>query len=124
MRYKNIPLSTLQGRLRWVIDQSGMTQKEFAKTLGVSENYIYLLSSGRNKTISEHLAKLIETLFHCPSGWIIYGDSKTEQAEQTEQITLRMETIQKLKEMDVHTLRSVAAYIRTLDEVKKEDKRK
>ena len=116
MRYKNVPLTTMQGRLRWVIDQSGMTQKEFAKSLGVSENYIYLLSSGRNTTISEHLAKLIETLYHCPSGWLIHGDKKTEQAEQT---TLRMETVQKLKEMDIHALRSVAAYIRSLDEVNK-----
>jgi transcriptional regulator with XRE-family HTH domain len=118
MKDKALSLSTLQGRLRWVIAENGLKQKEFAKALGVSENYVSLLMSGRNQNISEPLAKLIEKTYDYPPGWIINGDNRAEPSPQQ---ILRVNTIQKLIKMDIHSLRSVAAFIQTLDDVKKED---
>ena len=46
---------TLADRLNKIIDEQGLTKRAFAKTLGVSENYIYQLTGSQEKltTISE-----------------------------------------------------------------------
>ena len=56
---------TLADRLNKIIDEQGLTKRAFAKTLGVSENYIYQLTGSQEKltTISETLAKLIALEF-------------------------------------------------------------
>ena len=67
---------TLADRLNRIIDEQGLTKRAFAKTLGVSENYIYQLTGSQEKltTISETLAKLIAFEFGYDKDWIIYGD--------------------------------------------------
>ena len=67
---------TLADRLNRIIDEQGLTKRAFAKTLGVSENYIYQLTGSQEKltTISETLAKLIALEFGYDKDWIINGD--------------------------------------------------
>ena len=67
---------TLANRLNKIIDEQGLTKRAFAKTLGVSENYIYQLTGSKEKltTISETLAKLIALEFGYDKDWIICGD--------------------------------------------------
>ena len=67
---------TLADRLNKIIDEQGLTKRAFAKTLGVSENYIYQLTGSKEKlsTISETLAKLIALEFGYDKDWIINGD--------------------------------------------------
>ena len=67
---------TLADRLNKIIGEQGLTKRAFAKTLGVSENYIYQLTGSQEKltTISETLAKLIALEFGYDKDWIIYGD--------------------------------------------------
>ena len=52
---------TLADRLNKIIDEQGRTKRAFAKTLGVSENYIYQLTGSQEKltTISETLANAL-----------------------------------------------------------------
>ena len=40
---------TLADRLDKIIDEQGLTKRAFAKTLGVSENYIYQLTGSQEK---------------------------------------------------------------------------
>ena len=67
---------TLANRLNKIIAEQNISKREFAKTLGVSENYIYQLTGSQEKltTISETLAKLISLEFGYDKDWIIYGD--------------------------------------------------
>ena len=67
---------TLADRLNKIIDEQGLTKRAFAKTLGVSENYIYQLTGSQEKltTISETLAKLIALEYGYDKDWIIYSD--------------------------------------------------
>ena len=67
---------TLADRLNKIIDEQGLTKRAFAKTLGVSENYIYQLTGSKEKltTISETLAKLIALEYGYDKDWIINGD--------------------------------------------------
>jgi len=66
-------------RIQQIIDDKGLLKKDFAISVGVSPNYIYQVTSGWRSSISEPLAKLIETLYGYPSGWVLYGDKRDEK---------------------------------------------
>ena len=67
---------TLSDRLNKIIDEQGLTKRDFAKRLGVSENYIYQLTGKKEKltTISEMFANLISLEFGYDKDWIMNGD--------------------------------------------------
>ncbi len=67
---------TLADRLNKIIDEQCITKREFAKRVGVSENYIYQLTGNKEKldTISETLAKLIALEFGYDKDWILNGE--------------------------------------------------
>ena len=67
---------TLSDRLNKIIDEQGLSKRNFAKRLGVSENYIYQLTGNKEKltTISEMFAKLIALEFGYDEEWILNGD--------------------------------------------------
>ena len=71
---------TLAERLNKIISEQNISKSEFAKRLGVSENYIYVLTgnsrpgTNQNKTISPSLAKLIAIEFGYDADWILNGD--------------------------------------------------
>ncbi len=66
----------LSERLAIIIVGSGMKQKEFAASIGVTENYISLLLNNKKGCISNSLAKLIEEMYGFSADWILYGEGK------------------------------------------------
>jgi len=66
---------TLSERLNKIINEQNISKREFAKRVGVSENYIYQLTSPNAKldVISETLAKLIALEFGYDKDWIVNG---------------------------------------------------
>ena len=70
---------TLADRLNQIIEEQKLSKREFAKRIGVSENYLYILTgnsrrrSDKNKTISPSLAKLIALEFGYDADWIMNG---------------------------------------------------
>ena len=70
---------TLADRLNQIIEEQKLSKREFAKRIGVSENYLYILTSNnrrgsdKNKTISPSLAKLIALEFGYNADWIMNG---------------------------------------------------
>ena len=73
---------SLSDRLNQIIKEKAITKREFANRVGISENYLYILTSNsrpgtnRNKTISPMLAKLIGMEFGYDPEWILHGDTK------------------------------------------------
>lgn len=73
---------TLEERLNQIIKEAGISKAEFARRLGVTVNYIYILTgssrpdSNLNKTISPMLAKLIALEFGYDEKWILTGEKK------------------------------------------------
>lgn len=71
---------TLAERLNKIISEQNISKSEFAKRIGVSENYIYVLTgnsrqgTNQNKNISPSLAKLIAIEFGYDANWILNGD--------------------------------------------------
>ena len=73
---------SLSDRLNQIIKEKNITKREFANRLGISENYLYILTSNsrpgknQNKTVSPMLAKLISMEFGYDSEWILNGEQK------------------------------------------------
>jgi predicted transcriptional regulator len=59
--------------IQQIVDEAGITKKEFAHSVGVHPNHIYQLMSGDRTVISESLAKLIEMVYDYPPGWMPRG---------------------------------------------------
>ena len=70
---------SLCDRLNQIIQEQNISKREFAKRLGISENYLYILTSNsrpgtnKNKTISHALAKLIAIEYGYDEEWILNG---------------------------------------------------
>ena len=71
---------TLADRLNRIIEEQGVSKRDFAAKLGISENYVYLLTGNAKKRpdhITPSLAKLIALEFGYDAEWIRNG----QQAE-------------------------------------------
>ena len=66
---------TLADRLNKIIAEQNISKREFAKRIGVSENYVYTLTGESKKitTISPSLAKVIAMEFGYDAEWILRG---------------------------------------------------
>ena len=70
---------TLTQRLKKILSEQGMTKTGFADSIGVTQNYICILTSevfsaARGSNISPSLAKLIGLKYGYDPDWILYGD--------------------------------------------------
>ena len=66
---------TLADRLNKIIEEQNISKQDFAARVGISRNYLYILTgnSGKNKKISLALAKLIAIEFGYDEEWIMKG---------------------------------------------------
>lgn len=70
---------TLAERLNRIIREQNLTKAEFARKVGISENYIYILTGSRGNdpdkpmVISASLAKLIALEFGYDEEWVMRG---------------------------------------------------
>lgn len=71
---------TLSDRLNKIIDEQNISKIEFARRIGITKNYIYILTGNsrkdtdQNKVISPMLAKIISMEFGYDENWILNGD--------------------------------------------------
>ena len=71
---------TLSDRLNKIIDEQNISKVDFARRIGVTKNYIYILTGNsrkdtdQNKVISPMLAKVISMEFEYDENWILNGD--------------------------------------------------
>jgi len=66
----------LADRLNKIITEQNISKREFARRVGVSENYVYTLTGESKKitTVSSMLAKVIAMEFGYDADWILNGD--------------------------------------------------
>lgn len=103
--------SGLAGRIRQIIRESGVKQVEFPQSLGISANYVYLLTSGRKTAISETLARLIERVYGYPADWVLQGEEGGGRPVHG----LQAEVLQRVERMSEPELRAVADFIRSME---------
>ena len=71
---------TLSDRLNKIIEEQNISKVDFARRVGITKNYLYVLTGNsrkgtdKNKTISPMLAKIISMEFGYDENWILNGD--------------------------------------------------
>lgn len=101
--------TTLAERLARIVRESGKTKVAFAKSVGVTRNYLHTLLSGKSANCSRTLAILIEREYGCPAGWLLAGDAASDRP--------MMDIAEKMRGLDGDALRKVSEFI---DELKGE----
>ena len=79
--------STLAKRIKFIIKKQGITQTQFAESLGVSQNYVSQLVIGKKQNLSLSLAKLIESLYGYPTEWILEGKNNENEDYTRQKLT-------------------------------------
>ena len=102
-------MSCLADRLKWILRESGVRQVDFARSLGISANYVYLLTSGRKRAISEPLARLIEQVYGYPAQWVLTGECPG--ADEAAARELRADLLNRIEQMDVQNLQATMEFI-------------
>lgn len=68
---------TLAEKLNQIIQQQGVSKAEFARRVGITANYLYILTgeshseTQRNRKLSPSLAKLIALEFGYDENWLM-----------------------------------------------------
>lgn len=108
---------TLGERLRIILNERNIKQVDFAKSLGISANYISLLISGKRGPISETLAKLIEETYGYSANWIMTGNGDKTSIPLLS--ATKVELLKKIQKMPDDEIAALIAFANSLDSVKK-----
>ena len=106
----------LSDRVRTIISESGIKQKEFAKSINVTDSYISKLV--RDETgMSNSTAMLIEQLYGYSKDWILLGEGqKIKKGGGLS--ALQNEIIANVERMKRDELRVLLAFIESIKKLK------
>lgn len=112
---------TLSDRLNRIIDEQKVTKREFARRVGVGENYIYVLTRGGrgpnlNQNISPTLAKVIGAEFGYDPEWILNGEISGGTVEK-----LRQATLEQVEKLSLEELLELKEFLQSMNKSKSND---
>lgn len=110
----------LQNRIKLIISENGLKQKEFAKSINVTESYISKLLKGESG-LSNSTATLIEERYGYSANWIINGiePKMNSQSRFNNLSPIKRKIISDIEKMTKEDLAAVKAFINYLEENKK-----
>lgn len=108
---------TLGERLQTILKERKIKQVEFAKTLGISANYVNLIANDKKSIISDTLAKLIEESYGYSAQWLLEGTG--EKLSENKLTAEKAEAIKKVQKMSDEEVRAVLAFVNTLNSLNK-----
>lgn len=111
----------LKDRLRLILDERHLKQKDFASTVKITESYVSNMLKGKRSNISETLAMLIEQTYGYSAQWILTGEGErySTQANIPELSPAKKRIIAEIEKMSETELDAVKIFINSLDEYKK-----
>lgn len=110
----------LSDRIKLIIKENKLKQKDFAKSINVTESYISKLL--RNESgLSKSTAALIEELYGYSSAWILNEEGpKISQNSKDKNLTpIQRKVISDIEQMSETDLIAVKSFINSLSEYKK-----
>lgn len=103
---------SLGQRVQTILKERKIKQVEFARTLGISANYVNLIVNNKKETISDTLAKLIEESYGYSAQWVLNGSG--EKLSSNELTAEKYEIIKKIQKMSTNEIKAVLAFVNTL----------
>jgi DNA-binding CsgD family transcriptional regulator/plasmid maintenance system antidote protein VapI len=101
-------------RIIRILREQGLKTVELASALGVSANYITSLTTGRKRSVSVPLARLIETTLGYRAEWVLTGEEPIAVASALD--ALQDDAVGRIRKLDAADLRAVVAYMKTLND--------
>lgn len=108
----------LKDRLRIVLDEQNIKQKDLAETIKVTESYVSNMLKGKRNNISESLALLLEQKYGYSANWILNG-IEPKRSKIKDLSPIQRKVISDIEQMDETDLAAVKAFISSLSEYKK-----
>ena len=109
----------LSDRIRRIIQENGLKQKEFAQSIHVTESYISKLLRDESG-VSRSTASLIEEKYGYRAEWILDGaEPRKVHAEEKDLAPIQRRIIADIEQMDESELVAVRAFTSSLGEYKK-----
>lgn len=108
-------------RIRQILKENKLKQKQFAFAIGVTESYISKLLKYPNIRLSQSLAVLIEEKYGYNAEWILNGaEPKLKQISKDKSLTeIHQKALAQLEKMNDEQVKAVLAFINSLDELEK-----
>lgn len=109
----------LSERIKLILEENQLKQKELAKELGVTESYISAIINSRNYNISQALATLIEEKYGYSTCWILEGtEPKLKVIGKNRTLSdIHKKAILQIEKLTPEQIKAVLAFIKSLEEV-------
>lgn len=111
----------LGDRIKTILWENNLKQKDFAAEIGVTESHISKLINDPKVGLSKSLAALIESKYGYSAKWILEGEEpKFRQFSEKGNLSeLHQRALTKLEKMSEKQVVAVLAFINALEEVEK-----
>lgn len=106
-------------RIKLILQENKLKQKQFASEIGVSESYISILLKKPDINLSQSLASLIEEKYGYNADWVLNGsEPKLKQISKNKSLSeLHQKALSQLEKMNDEQIKAILAFINSLDEV-------
>jgi len=109
---------TLGERMRIILCEQEMKQDDFAKTLGVSSNYISLIVNNTKTNISLTLALLIQETYGYSAQWVKDGTGNKYASAEDSISPQRMALLRRTRDIPEADAKVTLAFLNWLEEQK------
>lgn len=108
-------------RIRQILKENKLKQKQFASVIGVTESYISKLLKDPDIRLSQSLAVLIEEKYGYNAEWVLNGtEPKLKQISKDNSLSeIHQKALAQLEKMNDEQVKAVLAFINSLDELEK-----
>lgn len=108
-------------RIKLILQENGLKQKQLAAEIGVTESYISKLLKEPDIKLSQSLATLIEEKYGYNADWILSGtEPKMKQVSKNKILSpAHQKALMQLEKMSENQAKAVLAFINSLDEIEK-----
>lgn len=108
-------------RIKMILRENNLKQKQFAMEIGVTESYISKLLKDPEIHLSQSLAVLIEEKYDYSVGWILNGTQpKIKQVSKNRGLSeVHQKALAQLARMNDRQVQAVLAFIDSLEKVEK-----
>ena len=102
----------LKDRIRRILHEQHIKQKDFAGDIKVTESYVSNLLNGKRRSISEALALLIEQVYGYSAQWVLTGEGDCYAPA-------KKRLIAEIEELSAPEVAAVQVFVDSLDGYKK-----
>lgn len=106
-------------RIRQILTENRLKQKQFASVIGVTESYISKLLRNPDIRLSQSLAVLIEEKYGYSAEWVLNGTEPKSKQTGRPLSEVHQKALARLEKMEEEQVKAVLAFINSLEELEK-----